>query len=478
MRVLENIEPQKVMEYFEILSSIPRGSGNTKAVSDYCVSFAKEHNFECYQDASNNVIIICPPTVGYEDAPAVIIQGHLDMVCEKEAGFDFDFTKEAIRLIADDEYITADRTTLGADDGIAVAMALAAMDDKTIPHPKIEAVFTVDEEIGLLGATAIDLSMLEGKMLLNIDSEVEGILTVSCAGGSTTKSTIHVNYGKATGNIYKLTIDGLAGGHSGVEIDKNRANANILMGRLLYALSHTADIKICELEGGMKDNAIPAMSSAVIMTDASISDVITEYDAIFKNEYKSSDKNVKVQAQFLGNYQRNALDKKSTKTVISYLVSIPDGIMRMSSEIDGLVETSLNLGILRLTGENMSASFSVRSSVGTQKSALNTKLVTITETLGGSVEISGEYPAWEYNPNSKLRDIMVDVYKKMYGEEPKIEAIHAGLECGVFCGKIDGLDCVSFGPDLPDIHTPRERMSIASVQRVWKYLLEILKRIN
>ena len=478
MKVLENIEPKKVMEYFEILSTIPHGSGNTKAISDYCVEYAKEHGFEYHQDDSNNVIIICPPTTGYENAPAVIIQGHLDMVCEKDANVDFDFTKDALKLMVDGDYVTADGTTLGADDGIAVAMALALMDDTSIPHPKLEAVFTVDEEIGLLGATAIDLSMLEGKMLINIDSEIEGILTVSCAGGSTTKSIIPVNSGKATGNIYKLTIDGLSGGHSGVEIDKNRANANILMGRLLYALCEQSDIKICELEGGMKDNAIPALSSAVIISDTDISAIVKEYDLIFKNEYKTSDSGVRVQAQFLGNYQRNALDKKSTKKVISYLVSVPNGIQRMSAEIEGLVQTSLNLGILKLTPESMNASYSVRSSVGTEKSALNTKITAITEALGGTVEISGEYPAWEYNPNSKLRDIMADVYREMYGKEIKIEAIHAGLECGVFCGKISGLDCVSLGPDLPEIHTPRERMSMSSVQRVWKYLLEVLKRIN
>lgn len=478
MRVLENIQPKKVMAFFEDLSQIPHGSGNTKAISDYCVEFAKSHGYEYYQDSSNNIIIVCPPTAGYENSPTVIIQGHLDMVCEKDSGVDFDFTKDSLKLMVDGDFVTANGTTLGADDGIAVAMALAVMDDESIPHPRIEAVFTVDEEIGLLGATDIDASSLKGKIMLNIDSEIEGILTVSCAGGSTTKSIIPVNYTKTSGNICKLTISGLAGGHSGVEIDKNRANASVLMGRLLYALSQAADIKICELEGGMKDNAIPSSASAVIITNDNISEIISEHDTIFKNEYKTSDSGVTVRAQLLGSYQRSALDKKSTKAVISYLNCIPNGIQRMSAEIDGLVQTSLNLGILRLTSEALTASFSVRSSVGSEKEALNSRVALITELLGGSVEISGEYPAWEYQPHSKLRTLMAEVYREMYGEEPKIEAIHAGLECGVFCGKIEGLDCISFGPDLPEIHTPRERMSISSVKRVWEYLLEVLKRLK
>ena len=478
MRVLSEIEPKKVMEYFEDLCRIPHGSSNTKAVSDYCVNFAKKHGFTYYQDNLNNVIIICPASNGYENAPAVIIQGHLDMVCEKEHGYDFDFTKDALRLKVDGDFISAEGTTLGGDDGIAVAMALAVMADDEIPHPEIEAVFTVDEETGMTGASAIDLSMLKGKTLLNIDSEEEGVLTVSCAGGSCTKSIIPVKYSTQNGNIYKIIIDGLVGGHSGVEINKGRGNANILMGRFLYAVSKTVKMNIAELEGGMKDNAIPLSATAVIVCDGDICDTVEKYNKIFKNEYKNTDANVNIRVKYLGSYSRKAVDEKSTKRIVSYLMAVPNGIQNMSSDIEGLVQTSLNLGILRLNFDEMSACFSVRSSLSSEKQRINASLEALSEAFGGYVEISGDYPAWEYKKDSKLRTIMTDVYKEQYGCEPKIEAIHAGLECGIFCGKIDGLDCVSFGPNLLEIHTVRERMSISSVQRVWSYLKEVLKRLK
>ena len=478
MRILENTEPKSVMAHFEDLCRIPHGSSNTKAISDYCAGFAKKHGFTFYQDELNNIIIVCPASEGYESSPPVIIQGHLDMVCEKEHDCDFDFKKDALRLKIDGDFISAEGTTLGGDDGIAVAMALAVMADKSIPHPEIEAVFTVDEETGMTGASAIDLSMLRGKMLLNIDSEEEGILTVSCAGGSCTKSIIPVEYSKAHGNIYKIVIDGLAGGHSGVEINKGRGNANILMGRLLYALSKKADIRIAELEGGMKDNAIPLSSTAVIVCRGEINEVIEQYKAVFKNEYKTTDPNVSVRAQFLGSYARSAADADSTNRILTCLAAVPNGVQSMSCTIDGLVQTSLNLGILRLNSKEMTACFSVRSSVGSEKQMINTRLEALTCALGGKIEITGDYPAWEYRPDSSLRTLMTDVYREQYGSEPKIEAIHAGLECGIFCGKIDGLDCVSFGPDLLEIHTVRERMSISSVQRVWEYLKEVLKRLK
>ncbi len=478
MKISENIEPKQVMRYFEDICAIPHGSTDTKAICDYCESFAKKHGFQYYRDLMNNIIIACPASPGYESSPAVILQGHLDMVCEKDPGYDFDFSKDGLHLLSDGDFIYAQHTTLGGDDGIAVAMALAVMSDASILHPKIEAVFTVDEEIGMTGASGIDLSMLEGRTLINIDSENEGVLTVSCAGGACAKSTIPVRYEKHSGNVYKIEVDGLRGGHSGMEINAGRANADILIGRLLYAVAKRHDIRIAELCGGLKDNAIPSSAAAVIISKDDIYDIIKKYESLFGNEYKRTDSDIRIKASLLGSYAKNALDDDSTKRVLTYLILAPNGVQRMSSDIEGLVQTSLNLGILKLDMQSLTACHSVRSSCESEKQLLNERIKALAALLGGAAEISGEYPAWEYRPDSRLRRIMTEVFIEQYGHEPKTEAIHAGLECGILCGKLENLDCVSIGPDLLDIHTPRERMSISSVQRVWKYIKEVLKRLK
>ncbi len=478
MNILENIEPKNVMRFFEELCRIPHGSSDTKAISDYCVAFAVSRNLDYFQDEFNNVVIYCPATEGYETSPAVIIQGHLDMVCEKEHGTDFNFKTDALNLTVNGDYISAEGTTLGSDDGIAVAMALAVMDDSSISHPKIEALFTVDEEIGMLGASAFDFSKTSGRLLINIDSEVEGVFTAGCAGGACTSAIIPVKRIKKSGSIYKIIIDGLTGGHSGIEIDKGRGNANILMGRVLYAVSEKHPVNLIALEGGMKDNAIPLSATATVMCDGDISEIITAFNSIFKNEYRVTDRNVTLKAQLLGSYAKSVLDSESTYDVISFLISAPNGIQSMSSDITGLVQTSLNLGILRLDDTSMTACFSVRSSIESEKQFVNSKIKTLSALCGGKTDISGEYPAWEYKENSRLRSVMTDVFERQYGHDPVIDIIHAGLECGIFSGKRHELDCVSFGPDLLEIHTTRERMSISSVQRVWKFLLEVLKELK
>lgn len=478
MKALENLG--EVFAYFEELAAIPHGSGNTKAISDYCVEFAKTRNLEYYQDEQNNVIIIKPATKGYENSPAVIIQGHLDMVCEKLPDADIDMTKEGLRLAMEGDFVYAEGTTLGGDDGIAIAYALAILNSNTLEHPRIEAVFTVDEEIGMLGATGIDLSMLRGRKLLNIDSEVEGVLTVGCAGGATVECTVPVKRIKTDKDIYKINLKNLAGGHSGIEIDKGRANANMLMGRFLYGLSLRTEYNIVTINGGQKDNAIPSSSAAEIAINSdnvnALLDTVSEYNEIFRNECREADRNLQLEAVFAKSGAADALDEKSTKKAVAFLLNLPNGIQSMSQYIDGLVQTSLNLGVLSLGKNSVTARFSVRSSVGTEKYALIEKLKSLTEFMGGEISVNGDYPAWEYRENSPLRALMTEIYVEQYGKEPKIEAIHAGLECGIFCGKIEGLDAVSFGPDLLDIHTPNERMSISSVERVWKYIVEILKR--
>lgn len=482
MGILSELEPREVFHYFEEICGIPHGSGSTKAISDYCVAFAKEHGLKYRQDEYNNVIIWKDGTKGYEQSAPVMIQGHLDMVCEKEPDCDIDFTKEGIRLQLEDGIVSAKGTTLGGDDGIAVAYALAILASDDIPHPPLEAVFTVDEEIGMLGASAMDCSPLKSKILLNIDSEEEGYLLVSCAGGVTAKAELPVVYEGRSGVCLEIRVSGLQGGHSGVEIDKGRGNACQLLGRVLYTIRKTVPFALCSLEGGLKDNAIPREARAEILAAPEDVKTIREraenLTEVLRNEFRNPDPDVTVSCVAAEKEYSEAMTSVSTRDVIAALVSLPGGVQRMSYDMEGLVQTSLNLGIMKTEQRQVLFSFSLRSSVETEKEALVDQLVCLMETLGGSVSCIGEYPAWEYRQDSPLRDLFEDVYKEQYGKELIIQAIHAGLECGIFAGKMPGLDCVSYGPDMKDIHTPKERMDAASVKRTWEYTLEVLKRLK
>lgn len=477
MSVLENLEPKRVFGFFEEMCAIPHGSRNTKAVSDWCVAFAKERGLEYHQDSDNNVIIIKEATPGYEEAPSMIIQGHLDMVCEKVASCTKDMSCEGLDLVVDGDFVRAEGTTLGGDDGIAVAMALALLDSKELAHPRLEAVFTVDEEIGLLGAASIDVSPLKGKQMLNIDSEEEGVFTVSCAGGNTTACTLPVARASFAGTVLKISVSGLTGGHSGAEIHKGRANANMLMGRLLEAAASQTEVRLCRVDGGLKDNAIPVESTAyIVATDAdAVCKQIHELEQQLANEYRTTEPKLTVKVE-RGDCEGLPMDKQSTDKVICMLMCLPDGIQAMSADIAGLVQTSLNMGILATSEQEVCASFCVRSSVDSQKEMLRRRLLSLMTQLGGKIEVRGDYSGWQYQEKSPLRERMIQVFKEQYGKAPKVEAIHAGLECGMFAGKIPELDCVSIGPDLFEIHTPRERLSISSVQRVWNFLVEVLKR--
>lgn len=477
MGVLSNLEPNKVFYWFEEITKIPHGSGNMEKISEFCENFAKERKLEYIRDINNNVIIKKSATSGYESCEPVILQGHLDMVCEKEEDCEINFLKDPLKLKIDGDYVSAEGTTLGGDNGIAVSYMLALLDSSDIPHPALETLFTVDEEIGLLGAGTVDLSSLKGKKLINMDSEEEGTFTVSCAGGARAECVIPVTREDKEGIVYNITVSGLIGGHSGVEIDKNRANSNVVMGRLINILMKNTDIRICEISGGFKDNVIPVKTTATILSEKEIDGLIEEYNAVIKNEYRASDKDISVSFEkHIG--KLNAADKKSSRDICYMLNALPNGIQKMSAEIEKLPETSLNMGILATEEDKLVISFALRSSVETAKTALIEKLEVITEYAGGCVEISGVYPGWEYNDASKLRKTMIEVYKKLYNKEPVIEAIHAGLECGMLCEKIKGLDCISIGPDMCDVHTPMERMSISSVKRTWEFLCEILKALK
>lgn len=480
MRALENCEPKRVFYYFEELCKIPHGSGNTKQISDYLVSFAKEHGLEYVQDEMNNVVIYKPVTEGYEDAPAVILQGHMDMVCEKRPDVDHDFTKDPLNISVKDGYVTANGTTLGGDDGIAVAYGLALLESKDLAHPALEVLITVDEEIGLLGAEGFDCSVLKGKRLINLDSEAEGSLWISCAGGLSGISTIPVQRVEAEGQKAAVKITGLMGGHSGAEIDKKRANANVLMGRFLYSLQQETAYEIISLAGGQKDNAITREADAELLVEDinSVKACAEKLQKGFREEYAGTDEGITVEITDLGVASAKVLHPTSREKVLFFLMEVPFGIQKMSGSIDGLVETSTNIGIVKLGEDEFLGSSSVRSSVEAAGAALSDKICYLTEFLGGEYTVQGAYPAWEYRKDSPLRDQMVEVYEEMYGEKPNVVAIHAGLECGLFYKKIEGLDCVSLGPNMKDIHTSEEVLDIASTERVWKYLVKVLESLK
>jgi dipeptidase D len=481
MSVLTNIEPMNVFKYFEEICAIPHGSDNTSTISQYCVDFAKSHDLKYVQDELGNVIIYKPASAGYEASKPIILQGHLDMVCEKnfESDSKHDFEKDGLRLAQTDDFIYAKGTTLGADDGIAVAICLAILEDDSIKHPPLEILLTVDEEIGMLGINALDFSKLSAKRMINIDNEKEGELLVSSAGGMRSKCSIPVRYVEKSGSKYNIVLCGLRGGHSGSEIDKYRGNANILMGRLLHFIGKNINFDLCYLKGGLQDNAIPREAQAEILVhekDAyEFEELISRFEATIQNEFRIIEKNITIYCEDKGPSTERALTAKTKERVVFLLMTIPDGVQKMSPETDSLVQTSLNAGIMRLRENSFNMQICIRSSVSSEKYALGDKLKYLTETIGGTYSAEGDYPAWEYNSKSELRDIMFRTYQQCMGHNPTLAGIHAGLECGIAYKNIPGVDIVSIGPDIDNIHTPKEKLSIPSTQRIWMYLLKVLE---
>ena len=481
MAVLDHLEPKGVFHYFEELCSMPHGSGNTDQVSRWLESFAKERGLEHYRDDWNNVIIIQEATPGYENAEPLILQGHMDMVCEKAPDCAKDMEREGLDLAVEGDVVLARGTTLGGDDGIAVAMMLAILDDPAIAHPRLECIFTTDEEVGMEGAEYLDVTPLKGRRMLNLDSEAGGIFTVSCAGGCMTTCTIPVEREAAPEESTYLTlrVDGLVGGHSGAEIHKGRANASVLLGRALYAI--IPGLRLVSVDGGLKDNAIPVSAKAVVTVRnrelAGALAACERMDAAFRNEFAVTDPGVRLTVTREG--EGTPMSWPSSERVLNMLVCWPDGVQAMSPDIPGLVQTSLNLGVLATAADRVTFTFCVRSSIESQKEMLVNKLTCLTPMIpGGSVETRGNYPGWQYRHDSPLRDLMTEVFTEQYGHAPQIEAIHAGLECGLLGGKLPGLDCVSVGPDLDDIHTFRERLHIASTARLWAMVVEVLRRMK
>lgn len=479
--ITENLQPKKVFHYFEEICNIPHGSGNVEKISNYLVNFAKELGLEYIQDEDKNVIIIKEASKGYEDKEPVMLQGHMDMVAVKKPESTINMKEEGLQLMIEGDWLMAKDTSLGGDDGIAVAYQLALLADQEISHPRLECVFTVDEEIGLLGAKSIDISMCKAQRMINIDSEEEGIFLTGCAGGMRVDCHLPVVKKEAEGILMEIMIGGLQGGHSGVEIHKERGNSNALMGRFLARVTGETKARLVLLKGGLADNAIPRQTEATLLLEeeaeaAKVKKILEVLEKELQTELKTKDPGVYCKLIKEEKGAVSALTAEDSRKAAILLYLLPGGVQAMSADVHGLVETSLNMGLLSLKEDGIHAGFSVRSSLESAKYALKEKLYALTEGLGGSCSSSGDYPGWAYRVDSPLRELMKKVYTEMYGKEPVIEAVHAGLECGFFLGKRPELDCVSMGPDMKDIHTTEERMSISSVKRVWEYLVEVLKQ--
>lgn len=474
----------KIFKYFEEISKIPRGSGNEKAISDFLVMFARENNLEVIQDEVLNVIIKKPASSGYENAPGVILQGHMDMVCEKNKNKVHDFTKDPITLRYIDDMIYADNTTLGADNGIAIALAMAILTSDDVKHPSLEVLITVDEESGMTGANALNPENISGRILINMDSEEEGTLLVSCAGGSRTTTTLKADW-QEPGNsqeAYIVAIGGLKGGHSGMEIDKGRGNSNKLLGRVLNGIYKEIPFQLSHLSGGSKTNAIPREADAVIFAKAdrfqALLGIIKEWDNTLKSELRFTDPDVTLTLTKADGSHGRALSTDCTEKAISLMMTIPNGIQTMSGSIKGLVESSSNLGVVATTDEGIVFDASIRSSVGSLKEYIKEQAYAAAKLAGADFNAHGEYPAWEYNPDSRIREVFQKIYREKYGKEPEIVAIHAGVECGLFGEKIKDLDMISFGPDMYDVHTPNEHVSISSIKRTYEYLAAVLEALD
>lgn len=476
--MLENVKPQRVFKYFEDVCSIPHGSGDMEKIADYCMEFAKLHSLDFVRDEANNVIIYKNATAGYENAEPVILQGHLDMVCQKTEDCSINFSVDGLQVFVDGDFVKARGTTLGADNGIAVAMILAILESDEYSHPPIEAVFTTDEEIGMVGAKKLDMSLLKGRKMINIDSEEENTVTVSCAGGSDFKASLPINRVQKNGTEITVILKGLLGGHSGIEIHKGRVNANILTGRFLNHLSSIIDFDIISIDGGDKGNAIPNLCKirlCVTDVDEFLKEA-TAYIEIIKNEISEREKVFTTVITVGENGDFDVFDNELKNNLIFALLCAPNGIIEMSAGIECLVETSLNLGILATEDENVTMLFTLRSNKKSAHIALEEKLKGFFGILPCTIDIWGHYPPWEFKENSPLHRLYIDTYKEITGVEPAVVAIHAGLECGTFADALSGLDCISIGPDLFDVHTVNEKMSISSTQRIFNILTSLLAK--
>ena len=483
MGVLKNLEPKSVFYFFEEICNIPHGSKNEKKLSDYIIHFAEKKGFYYRQDEKNNVLIKKAATQGYETQPTIILQAHIDMVCEKNSNIEHDFEKDGLKLIIEDGKIKADGTTLGADNGIGVAYILAILDAENIAHPDIEAVFTTEEEIGMGGAKAFDTSDLKGKILINLDSEEQGELVISCCGGNKTNILLPIVWEKTPewGMPYLLKITGLKGGHSGTDIHLQRANANKLMGRILLQIFNVYDIRICSIWGGEKDNAIPREAETVLLLKSDDVKEVKKMMALLNkalcNEYKQSENNISISLLPMTEKVGKCFSKDTVKKLISILLLIPYGIETMDTYTD-LVESSSNIGAVKTEEQYIIFSNAIRSSVASKKRFIAQKIDIIAKLTGSEIKVTGEYPEWPAKRESPICKVCQEVYKELYKQELRITSVHAGLECGIFSDKLENIDMVSFGPNITGAHSPDEKADIDSIIKTWEFLLKVIAYKN
>lgn len=481
MSTIQGLKPEKVFKYFAQMSEIPRGSNDEQRISDYLVAWAKERNLEVIQEPCLNVIIKKPATAGYEHIAPVILQGHMDMVCVKREGSNHDFSKDPVELWVDGDFLKAKETTLGADNGIAVAMSLAILDSDDLQHPALEVLVTVAEETGMDGANNLIPENLSGQTLINIDSEEEGVMLASCAGGVNNIVTLPIEWVPSQMDSFKkLTIKGLLGGHSGIEINKNRANAIKLMARTLKALE-SLNVEVTEVYGGEKMNAITKFCHATIgykaADEAAVLACLNEMALTFQNEFAAADPGIFFEMTDASKPERVYAGKTLT-ALVNILRLLPNGVQTMNHSIAGLVESSNNIGVLESKEHAIVMNNAVRSSVKSLKAEINERIAMLAQMNGASSELMADYPEWAFQLNSPIRELMSEVYMSLYGKEMHVDAIHAGLECGLLTEKVGQIDMVSIGPNLYDVHTPEEKLSISSTERVYSFLVEVLKRMK
>jgi dipeptidase D len=478
--ILAGLKPERVFYYFEELTKIPRESGNEARISDYLAKLGHDMGHGVIQESSGNVIIKKSASPGYEVHEGVILQGHMDMVCVKEDHSTFDFAKDAIELIVDGDYIRTNGTTLGADNGIAVAMALAILEDKTLLHPKLTTLFTVSEETGMDGAIALNPEHLEGSVLINLDSEEEGVLLASNAGGANVDVILPIQWvSHEYTHAYSVSIKGLKGGHSGIEIDKNRANGIKLIGRLLELLD-IEHFDIHGLEGGEKMNAIAKHATVRLATYLEVPqflEALEKIELIFKTEYQLSDPDVHIEFSSI-DLPEFVWSQETMHAALMCLRLIPQGVQTMSQGIPGLVESSNNVGVMTSSTSQLKIINAVRSSVGSLKEEIVNRIASIASLVDGGHKRYADYPEWPYRVDSFIRELMIQTYQDLYSQTMKVQAIHAGLECGLLSEKLGNIDMISLGPEMHDVHTPKEHLSISSTERVYHFLIEVLLRLK
>ena len=481
---VEHEKTNEILKWFEEISKIPRCSKNEDAICNWLANWAKDNNFVVENDRVNNVLIKVPGSPGYENSPPVIIQGHVDMVCEKTPDSDHDFSKDPIKLVYDGDWLTADRTTLGADNGIAIAMAMTMAVDKETPHPPLELLFTVDEETGLTGASALEPGFIKGRMLINIDSEDEGTFTVGCAGGINTNLSIpfELTGAPADYQLIKMTGGGMKGGHSGIDIDKEKANAIKIMAQTLHLIRQEVDIRFADISGGTAHNAIPRDIEAFIFapaTDAEkVKTITAEAQETFRAELKNSDPDLHIKVEESREKYDQAMTIEDTRKIIDFITVLPHGVAVMSTDIENLVETSNNLARLRTENGQLKVLTSQRSSLVSRLNALTNRIEAVARLSGGEAQSGDGYPPWQPNMDSPLLAKSLKIYEKLFNKKPVVEVIHAGLECGIIGDKNPGMDMISLGPTLKFPHSPDEKILIPTIGMVWDFVAELLKELK